>query len=124
MTTVEGLATIHLREDGIAVYEYVDRALVDLDGAKRVVAAAAEVTDRPRPSLILMQRVARVTREARSYFSDSPENKRVVSRAALVVGTPLSRTIGNFFLGLNRTDIVTRLFGSTEEALAWLGKPE
>jgi hypothetical protein len=39
---------------------------------------------------------------------------------ALLVGSPMSRAIGNFFIGLNKPLIPTRLFVSEPEALAWL----
>ena len=42
----------------------------------------------------------------------------LVTRAHL--RSPLTRAIGNFFLGLNKPLMPTRLFTSEEEALAWL----
>jgi hypothetical protein len=44
----------------------------------------------------------------------------VESAAALLIGSPLTRAIGNFFMGLNKPLIPTRLFTSETEALAWL----
>ena len=60
-----------------------------------------------------------MTREARQYFA-GPETAKVESAAALLIKSPLTRAIGNFFLGFNKPLFPTRLFTSTEEALLWL----
>jgi hypothetical protein len=72
-----------------------------------------------RPLLVDMSRVKSIDRAARVRYS-SPTNAGVVSAVALVVGTPLSRMIGNFFLGLNRAPGPMKLFGTRRDAAAWL----
>ncbi len=44
----------------------------------------------------------------------------LVSAVALVVGTPLSRMMGNFFLSVSRPMAPTRLFEDEASELAWL----
>jgi hypothetical protein len=39
---------------------------------------------------------------------------------ALVVGNPLARAIGSFFIGLSKPPIPTTLFDSAENAIIWL----
>jgi len=39
---------------------------------------------------------------------------------ALLIASPLSRVLGNFYLRINRPETPTRLFSSEEEAGAWL----
>jgi hypothetical protein len=73
----------------------------------------------PRPGLLDSREAISISREARSYYA-GPENARVLSAVAILVGSPLSRVIGNFFIGLNRTSFPSRLFTSEEQALAWL----
>jgi hypothetical protein len=73
-----------------------------------------------RPFLMNISRVRSLSREARSYFSNSDASLEVFSCTALVVGSPLSRAVGNFFIGLNKPRMTTRLFTSEEEGLAWL----
>jgi hypothetical protein len=58
-------------------------------------------------------------REARLFFAGE-ETAKVESAAALIIDSLLSRAIGNFFMGLNKPIIPTRLFTSEAEALAWL----
>ena len=44
----------------------------------------------------------------------------LVSAVALIVGTPLSRMMGNFFLTVSKPMAPTRLFDDEASALAWL----
>ena len=39
---------------------------------------------------------------------------------ALVVGNPLARAIGSFFMGISRPEVETKMFNSVESAVAWL----
>lgn len=45
---------------------------------------------------------------------------RYLSRVALVADSPLTRTIGNFFMRLNRPPFPLRIFDAEDEALRWL----
>jgi len=58
--------------------------------------------------------------EARKVYSDGllPE---LFYGSALVVGNPLSRAIGSFFIGLSRPVIPVTLVKSIEDGIAWLG---
>jgi hypothetical protein len=58
------------------------------------------------------------TREAREAYA--AEGHQYVSAAAVLIDNPVSRVIGNFFIGLNRPRLPMRLFVSEAEALAWL----
>ena len=75
---------------------------------------------RRRPVLVDMTDVRSMNRDARMYYA-GPETAAVECAAALLVGSPLTSVIGNFFLGLNKPLIPTRLFTREEEALTWLG---
>jgi hypothetical protein len=43
-----------------------------------------------------------------------------VSAFAIIIQSPLSRVIGNFFMGLNKPRVPARLFKSEKEAVKWL----
>jgi hypothetical protein len=49
-----------------------------------------------------------------------PEGLKVSQAVALLMGSPVSRVLGNLYLGLNKPPIPTRLFTSEEEAKVWL----
>lgn len=55
----------------------------------------------------------------RSHMS-SERAGRYLSRVALVADSPLTRTIGNFFMRLNRPPFPVRIFDREAEALRWL----
>ena len=97
------------------------------DGVTASAEDAREQFDHQRPMLegkalpFLMDiRKARgISREARSMFA-SAEAAQIFAATALLIGSPLSRALGNFFLGLNKAQMPTRLFTDETEALAWL----
>ena len=69
--------------------------------------------------LVDMRQATQVNREARNYYA----NERTASiqrAAALLVSSPLSATIANFFMGLNKPLTPTRMFTKIDEAIAWL----
>jgi hypothetical protein len=63
--------------------------------------------------------IASQDRAARAWYA-SPNTGKHVCAVALLVGSPLSRIIGNFFMGLNKPPFPVRIFGDEAEALAWL----
>jgi len=64
-----------------------------------------------------------MTQDCRQHFA-GPEHAKTFTKAALIVTSPISRIIGNFFLGLNKPLKPTRLFTSREEGLKWLTEDE
>jgi hypothetical protein len=90
------------------------------DIAIQVLQIGLQVAERPPvPALVLMQDVGRVDHEARSFFA-SEEYLQLTSQTALVVGSPVGRVIGNFFVGLNRLKYPCKVFDDPDLALAWL----
>ena len=69
--------------------------------------------------LIDMTAVTEISKEARDYFAN--ERTASIQRAtALLIGSPVSRVIGNFFMGLNKPISPTRIFTDPKEAIKWL----
>lgn len=69
--------------------------------------------------LIDMTAVTEISKPARDYFAN--ERTASIQRAtALLIGSPVSRVIGNFFMGLNRPVSPTRLFTDPHKAIQWL----
>jgi hypothetical protein len=69
------------------------------------------------PVIVDVRRVKSMDRGARVHYASSTQ--RTVGIAVLI-GSPLSRVIGNFFIGLNKPLIPCQLFTAEPEALAWL----
>ena len=69
--------------------------------------------------LIDITKVTEIAKEARDYFAN--ERTSSIQRAtALLINSPVSRIIGNFFMGLNKPISPTKLFTDPQEAIKWL----
>lgn len=93
---------------------------VELADAVENVAATARLTGgRALPALIDLRALRAQSAEARAYLA-GPEATRVANAVALLIGSPLSCMLGNFYLGFNRPEVPTRLFTARDEAMGWL----
>jgi len=54
------------------------------------------------------------------HHMSSERAGRYLSSVALVADSPLTRTIGNFFMRLNRPPFPLRIFDGEDEAMRWL----
>jgi hypothetical protein len=114
------IGKVWLDEEGIIREKVHAGSVIDLDVAKEEIAAYAVLCkNEARPILVDIRNVKSITGEARSHLAGE-ESAKVTRAVALLIGSPLSRIIGNFFLGLNKTSFPSKLFTSVEEALTWL----
>ncbi len=91
-----------------------------LSDAQENVAAIYELGGRTRNRVLVdMRGVRSQTREARQYFA-GPEAEKATLAVALLMGSPVSRVLANFFLRLTPQRIPTSLFTDDASALAWL----
>jgi len=109
------------RRDGVLYGESLEDAEETLADAKEQLMhqRGMLIGGKAMPFVMDIRHARSLSRDARAYFA-SEEAREIFSATALIIGSPLSRTLGNFFLGLNRTRMPTRLFTSTPDALAWL----
>ena len=111
----------------LAIDEYGILQVVQAPGSEQTFADADETVkasielagSKRWPMLVDMSGVKSIDRAARGRYA-RPDNQESVYALALVVGNPLNRMIGNFFIGLNKAPVPTRLFGSRREARQWL----
>jgi hypothetical protein len=120
----EGLVTrvnkVWIGEDGIARIIHVPDAEVTLEDAKETMAAYLKLNKGKRmPLFVDTKKMKSLAREARHYYAGE-EAAKVASAVAIIVGTPVSRVLGNFYLGLSNPHLPSRLFTSEAEALEWL----
>ncbi|MGB9128761.1 MAG: hypothetical protein WCB97_03860 [Thiobacillus sp.] len=114
------VARLWLGEDGIVRIIHVPGAEVTLEDAKETMAAYLKINQgKRRPLFIDTKTMKSMTRETRQYYSGG-EAAEVASAAAIIVGTPVSRVLGNFYIGLSNPHLPSRLFSSEDEALTWL----
>jgi hypothetical protein len=114
------VGSIWLDGDGIVHVKLRPHVQIGLEEAREAIRTVSVVCGgKVTPAFVDMTAAMAINREARLYFAGE-ETAKVESAAALLIGSPLTRAIGNFFMGLNKPLIPTRLFTSEVEALAWL----
>jgi hypothetical protein len=107
-----------LRPDGIVEMVFTPRIATGLADALAAVEALTRLTGgRRSPLLVNLHGAGPQDRPARAEFARHDD---VVSAVALIVDTPLSRVLGNFYLSVNRPIAPTRLFDNEVSAVAWL----
>ncbi len=70
------------------------------------------------PALIDMTNVQTIDYAARKYIAE--ETGDVINAVALITRSPISRVIGNFFIGINKPTYPARLFTNQHDAIHWL----
>lgn len=111
---------VWLGEDGIARVIHVPGAEVTLEDAQETMAAYLKLNKgKRRPLFVDTKAMKSLAREARKYYSGE-EAAKVASAAAIIVDTPVSKVLGNFYIGISHPQLPSRLFSSEDEALEWL----
>ncbi len=119
-THAERTRTCAIWVDGVVRARFHDGAVVDLEDARENLALTARLTAGHRlPVLVDLRGVRSQSADARRLFA-GPAATAVSVAVALVVESPMSRVVGNFYLGFNRPETPTRLFTSTDDAEQWL----
>jgi hypothetical protein len=109
-----------LGNDGICRTVAKPMAEIDLEAAKENTAAVFTFfSDRKFPLLVDARDVKSMTREARQHLSINGRETLITS-FAILVKSPLSRVIGNFFMGINRPSVPARVFDNETQAIEWL----
>lgn len=114
------VAEIWRGEDGIVRNVFLPQAEVTLPDAIEINKANIEVGGGNKiVCLIDARKVKSSDREVRE-FGSRPETIEQLTASAILVGSPLSKTIGMLFIKLSPPPYPSRLFTSETEALEWL----
>jgi len=107
-------------DEGILYTECFPNTVMTIDDGKESTRISGEmVNHEPRPLLCDLTNVVKMTQECRKHFAGE-EHAKTFSKAALIVTSPISKIIGNFFLGLNKPLKPTSLFTTKDDGLKWL----
>jgi hypothetical protein len=91
---------------------------MNLEDAIAATDAMAQLTGgRQCPLMVDAHNAGPQDRAARTEFAHRGD---LVSAVAVLVATPLSRMMGNFFLAVSKPMAPTRLFDDESTAVAWL----
>ena len=100
----------------VVYYSHVD---ITLEDAKITVAKQQDILNGKKlPLFVDISQILSIEKNARTYFSTIGSEDPLA--VALLVKTPLSKMIGNFFIGLNKTICPSKLFTTEREAISWL----
>lgn len=88
------------------------------DALENSAAVTSYYKDRKYPLIVDSRGIRSISKEARDHFSlkDRPSP---VNAIAIIIDSPVSRVIGNFFIGLSKTRVPSKLFLSESEAAKW-----
>lgn len=120
-STDTGLGQVRLYSNGIMHQTYKDGAGISkTDSDKEMEIYRNEYCNHgKRPMLVDLNNVKSVSKESRGIYS-SEETAKYLFAAALLIGNPVSRIIGNFYLGINKTCMPVKMFTGSDEAVTWL----
>ena len=107
-------------EDGICRTKTKPLAEISIKEAiENSVAVSSFYRGKKFPLLIDARNIKYMEREARNHFSTNGRDTKI-NCFAIMVKSPLSRMVGNFFMGLNKPSIPARLFDKETDAIKWL----
>lgn len=113
-------AKIWLGNDNIVRKIFLENAEETLADAWESSTAINELTlGKKLPLMVDFTPLRSIDPEARSFYA-SKDAFEVISAAAAVTKSRISRVIGNFFLGFNKPEYPRRLFNDEDSALEWL----
>ena len=109
-----------LLPEGIVLTQVQDGAEISVEDARQNTLDVITVTGgKISPLLVDTRNIHSISKEARDHFS-MRERKGNVNSIAILIHSPLSKIIGNFFMGLNKPTVPTKLFTDQRTAMAWL----
>ena len=107
-------------ENDICITVVKANAVISLEDAIENSASVKKLSDgKIYPMLVNLKEIKSISKEARDHFSMQGRTPGVTA-IAMLIKSPVSSIIGNFFLGLNKSAVPTKLFTNEEKAKAWL----
>jgi hypothetical protein len=107
-----------VRPDGVVQVVWAPRSPALLEDATATLEAMAQLTGgRRSPLLVDMRDTGPQDRATRAAWTSRTD---LQSAIGLIVGTPLSRMLGNLLLRANKPPFPARLFDNEASAVAWL----
>jgi hypothetical protein len=107
-------------EDGIARTKVKKGSEVKLEHAQENSAVVNSFyVDRKFPLLIDARGIKSISRDARNFFTTNGRATNTLA-FAIIIDSSVSKVVGNFFLGINKPAVPTKLFSDDKSAVKWL----
>lgn len=112
--------TTWLDASGICMTVVKKNGVIGLSEAQENTEAVEKVSNKKiLPLLVDLRDIKSINKQARDHFAMN-KRRAGVSAIAMLIKSPVSKVIGNFFLGINMPSVPTQLFNSEEKAISWL----
>ena len=113
-------STIELRDDGFVWFISKPGAIHDGEYTRKIMEIYKGLAE-GQPILVYadVRGLATATSDSRQ-IAVSDEFREVIKAMAVLIDSPLSRVIANFFTRVSKPPYPTRVFTDEAEALAWL----
>ncbi len=105
--------------DGVIEVRIREGATVGVPEIDEILTAQVSLTSGPAVVMVDARGVRSMTRAAQERTA-STAAERDTRAVAVLIDSPVSRLLGNFFLTLARPVYPTRLFGDADKARSWL----
>ncbi len=106
------------RDDGVIVIRWLPHRVAGAGEAREATTAMTALTGaRPAPLLVDARAMGHYDRSAREEFARRSDLALAI---ALLVDSPLSRMMADFFVATMRSTVPVSVFEDEGEALAWL----
>jgi hypothetical protein len=106
-------------KDKIIYCDYTKGIDISLSIAKLCIAQRIEFSKgKEYPACVFVKNINSVEKAARKCFAE--EGAFLIKACALIIDSPLSQVLSNFFLYINKPNVPTRLFTETKLAEKWL----
>lgn len=107
-------------EDGICRTKVKPNAEISLEDAlENTVVVTSFYKNKKFPIMIDARGIKSMAKEARDHFSTNGRDSKT-NAFGIIIKSPISRVVGNFFMGLNKPLVPTKLFENEDKAHEWL----
>ncbi len=107
-------------ENGIVHANYIEGIEIDLADAKAEIERARKLGNGKKVlEIVYLDNVKDVSLRAKQFYA-SEEGAKVWIAVALLAKSPLSRTMGNVYLKINKPVFPVKMFSDKEKAIEWL----
>ena len=113
------IAKIWLGDDGIIRMNSLPDSRETLEDAKAFSSAIKKISpEKKYPALADIRNIKSSSRQARAHYAAI--GRELGPACAILVGSPLTSVLGNFFLKIDKPNIPVKIFNSEKDAILWL----
>ena len=107
-------------DNGVVRTRVKPGAEIDLEQAKENTDAVNTFYEGIKfPLLVDTREIRSITRDARQHFTTN-DSESSINSLALLIKSPVSKVIANFFMSVNKPNVPAKIFNSEEKAVDWL----